>query len=122
MKMAGNTKLIGFGPGSTIELQRWGEKVQVKLELESIKALRAACYDQLPKKPPERLGSMEDFDVFYDESVGRVTLSLSPDMAKKISDVMAPLDILMSAVAKELAVAHQAHLDYINVDEPGVPK
>ena len=131
--MASNTKFLGFGPHGVVQLERWGQKADARLPTEAIKELRRICYEVLPKQPPERMGGLhpDEFAASYDESMGRVHLSLSPDMAFKMAsfltvacnDMPAVPDVLeIREWAAELIRCHQAHRDYLDLDEPGVRK
>jgi hypothetical protein len=128
--MSGNTKLIGFGSGGIVELQRWGAKVQVKLEHEAVKALRAACYEQLPKQPPQRMGDIhaEDFSSFYDETTGRVQASMAPGIADVLAKLLRAGAVnsekynadIAEECANQLDARCREHLDYLDLNEPGV--
>ena len=130
--MAGNTKLRGFGQASTIELERWGVRISIKLPYEAIKELRRACHELLPLKPPERTGSLhpDEFTSTYDESVGRVRMEVAPVVAKQLAELLrhGAQDVkkenadLAENCAQELDLCYQAHLDYLDIEEPGVEK
>lgn len=127
--MAGNTKLTGFLDNHRVQLERWGTKIAVALDEASVEALRKACFNELPKKPDRRPPThFADFMCDYNQDLGRVQLSLNPEVAGYLADL---LDVLVkndvSAMEKvrpwvdKLRAATQAHSDYHDgKDEPGV--
>jgi hypothetical protein len=96
--MAGNTKLVGFGVSDletneegfvakgltgAIHLERWGEKVEVPISPESLKAIRFSCYEQLPMRPPPKV-HMLGLQVGFDPTMGMIALGISSDDAEKV--------------------------------------
>jgi hypothetical protein len=127
MTMAGNTKLMGFGTDGTVELQRWGGRAPVELPPVAIEALRKACYEILPKNPPQRVEDKSpDFEARYSEDTGLVCVSMRPHIALLISKVLEGVDqdgeydSMFAVWVDKLATCFKAHQDYIGVDEPGV--
>jgi len=133
--MAGNTKLVGFGPRKkgvpgVIHLSRWDGRTTVTVSEESLESLREACYKDLPQQPQQgKRDDLDDFRVQYDESVGRIHMDMVPMHAEALSlllqdclenDVPLNHEILGSWI-HSLKDAIQAHEDYHNKNgEPGI--
>ena len=120
--MAGNTKLTGFGADGMVVLERWGGEAHVEVSKDSLKALRQACHQGLPKKPPPHLA--RSLDANYNYQTGDVNIRLH---ASQASELILELNEagLSSSVAAELVplLEHsvEAHTTYMNAeDEPGV--
>lgn len=119
--MAGNTKLTGFLPDNGIQIERWGKKAQIILSEESIQSLRSGCYE-LPTRPPQQ-NSWTSFQVKYDEMLGRVMVGMSPASAEMLADLLESLSAEKPEVRcwiTDLREGVQAHIDYHNMNEPGV--
>ena len=126
--MAGNTKLIGFGVDNKVTLARWGEEKKVEISSESWKSLQSACANDLPRKPPtqEKGKWKDDFNAQYDEHVGRVRVDVSVQAAGVLVDKLSffkdtEVAEQLEPWVRALRDAIQAHKDYHNTDEPGVP-
>lgn len=133
--MAGNTRLVGFGPSKAeksgvIYLERWGGKATTLISEESLTNLRQACYEVLPKQPQQgKRDDLPDFNVHYDESVGRVVVDMDPETTQYLAQVLGG-DVEEGLLIKgdevrawvhSLKEAVQAHQDYHDVKgEPGV--
>ena len=116
--MAGNTKLIGFGIKGMVTLARWGGEANVELSEESITALRQACHEGLPLKPPPQPVTSGTW-VDYDENQGAVRLRMEPAAALQLSKLLEQ-NADYAELAKKLAGAHKEHLAYHDTKEPGV--
>jgi hypothetical protein len=115
--MAGNTKFIGFSPDGMVQLERWGGKAMIEISKESLNALRAACYNGLPKNPPAQLHSTGTH-VEYDEERGRVEILLDPEKALQLANAIEGWDLNL---ASDLKFAYEAHLNFHDTSkEPGV--
>jgi len=134
--MAGNTKLIGFGariPGKpgVLHLMRWNGKASVTISEESLEKIRDACYNELPQKPQQGArDDLDNFNVQYNESVGRVFVDMDPDTALELANIIGEwIDRAPNSKGAEeqsgswvhsLGEAVQAHRDYHDRNEPGV--
>lgn len=126
--MAGNTKLMGFGLDSTVQLERWGGKAMVKLDPMATAALRDACTHELPKKPPD--APARDLNVLYSERFGRVEVEVSPADAAILVSVLDRVlaqnltestGNLVRELREGLHYGVAAHEHYISQqDEPGL--
>ena len=115
--MAGNTKFMGFGNQGMVTLARWGGEALVEVSSESLDALRKACYEGLPKKPPVQV-TVANTKVEYDERQGRVEVRMLPERALELADLVEEKD---PNLATELRFAHQEHVDFLDTSkEPGV--
>jgi hypothetical protein len=125
--MAGNTKLVGFLNDNRVQLERWGVRTIVPLDGSSVESLRAACINDLPRRPVQPSAENNDFRAAYDSALGRISIVLSVDAAAYLSDL---LDVLVKdnvqAMTKvrpwveALHAAVQAHKDFHTYeDEPG---
>jgi len=126
--MAGNTKLMGFSSiiENSVQLERWGEKADVPISVSSLRALRHACFNDLPKKPPES-SNWPDFKTRYGEDVGRVTISMNIETTEILIAALGGVitehsEELMRELREELKLRHIEHMNYISTyGEPGVP-
>lgn len=129
--MSGNTKLLGFGAQDEITLERWGKTASAKLDPAAIHVLRHLCHSELPKKPPER--QSKEY-CGYDFGEGNVEITLPPEKAKILADILQTLadstgivpeekleSDLLNNLPGEIYLSLQEHEAYINTaDEPGV--
>ena len=133
--MAGNTKLVGFGPRvegkpGIIHLARWNGEATVPISEESLENIRSACYNDLPKQPQQgKRDDLSNFRVHYDESVGRVHVDTSPQIAETLALLFedcikndVPLNHgMLREWVHSLKDAAQAHESYHNLQgEPGI--
>lgn len=123
--MSGNTKLLGFGTGNKITLQRWGKDCQVVVSQESWMRLNHACVVKLPaepKKQPDR--SKETFVASYDEATGRVRIDLdlasARDLYALLDSADPPNEEMLQEWTDAIDGAIRAHHDYHDLREPGV--
>ena len=117
--MAGNTKFMGFGIKGMVTLARWGGEAHVELSQESVEALRQACHDGLPMKPPVQL-STAGTKVDYDEETGVVVVRLDPEKALELGNLLEE-SIKDVALAIDLKNAHKEHVAFNDVSkEPGI--
>lgn len=86
--MAGNTKFLGFGADNEITLERWGKKATAKVPPAAVEALREMCFSMLPKSPPHQTPK---FYAEYNYATGAVEVSLPPDRAKDLADILQSL-------------------------------
>lgn len=115
--MSGNTKFMGFGIDGMVTLARWGDEANVELSDESIEALRQACFQGLPKKPPTQAHSAKTA-VNYDEETGAVFVRLTPEEALKLGT---SLQLVDNSLAADLKGAYEDHIAYHDTSkEPGV--
>jgi hypothetical protein len=115
--MAGNTKFMGFGIKGMVTLARWGGEAHVEVSSDSLEALRKACYDGLPKKPPVQV-TIANTQVEYDDRQGRVEIRMLPERALELAEIIEEKD---PNLASELRLAHQEHVEYLDTSkEPGV--
>jgi hypothetical protein len=84
--MAGNTKLRGLGADNTIELERWGVRVKVPLDGQSMRSLRKALYEELPVKPSPKERKEE---ISYDAITGKIQMTLDPEAAQFLCELVA---------------------------------
>jgi len=123
--MSGNTKFLGFTNDGKILLERWGGKEAVEVSKESLKVLRAACFEALPKKPEQKKDSDVGFSVNYNERVGLITMNMSPAAARELACFLtlavSGKGALSEAWVRPIMDAVDAHEKYVSPDEPGVP-
>ena len=115
---------------NTVQFSRWGGEATVSLPAVSIRELRRVCHELLPKSPPETSKHTGRWDSTYDESTGMVNAQMSPVVAKQLSELLLAGSVnakaenaaLAEFAATDLEAGYQAHLDYIDTDEPGVDR
>lgn len=84
--MTGNTKLIGFGGDGSVTLERWGQKVSVVLDGNSIQALKDVCYGKLPTQiPPAEFGGIRGV---YDTNCHSIDIKMDPLWALKLMEFL----------------------------------
>lgn len=126
--MAKNTKLLGFGSGNTVTLERWGEKVTEAMPGPAIEVLRKMCFEQLPKRPKEQRPFS---NISYDEGSGTIRVELTSEEAGRLQGLIE--DSVQDGDGRDtelaqlddwhagLAVALEDHARYHDTrDEPGV--
>lgn len=134
--MAGNTKLLGFGPDFKnpgkyiLKLARWGGEAILEVEKDLVAELGRVCRDVLPTKPAQSEYLGKEFKAEYDPTYGTVNLTMSVQVAEKVAEMLnyyaadhmgvKCVDSVM-AYSGSLHECVQAHRDYLNATgEPGV--
>jgi len=134
--MAGNTKLMGFGPDFkrpgkyVLKLARWGGEAILEVEKELVAELGRVCREVLPSKPAQSEYLGKDFQAVYDPNFGCVNVKMNMETTEKIAEILNYyaadhtgvkfVDAIM-AYSTNLHECVQAHRDYLNATgEPGV--
>ncbi len=119
--MAGNTKLIGFTPSGDVQLERWGEVATVVVSQDSLRSLREACFDDLPKRPPRREEHLSGVAVSYSKQLGIINMEMAPDQATELMGILTTCEVKpFPTVVARLEKCVKEHLDYTDIGEPGV--
>jgi hypothetical protein len=134
--MAGNTKLLGFGPDFNhpgkyiLKLARWGGEAIIEVEKGLVVELGRVCREVLPTKPRQSENLGKDFDAHYDPTYGIVGVKMSVPVAEKVAEMLNYYscdhqgvkfveDVMAYSTALHECV--QDHRDYLNATgEPGV--
>jgi hypothetical protein len=126
--MSGNTKLLGFLPNNQVQLERWGVKASVDICNDCTTQLKELCIS-LPKKPNQKISpSKMEFKSEYEDSSGRILVSMTPDCTRYLADL---LDVLVKSDVRamdkvrpwveDLEKSIAEHTLYHDTSEPGVP-
>ena len=129
--MARNTKFLGFSGDNNITLERWGGKATIALSKESIGALRAACYSELPKEPQRRRIGLDNSypSTHYNDELDHIAVAMPPKYVEELLSILEPLarEELARGGNKlgfwlsDLSEALDLRKEYLNTeDEPGL--
>ena len=80
--MAGNTRLRGFVSSTSVQLERWGGIETVDMPEPAVSALRAACYEKLPKQPPDKRSGWDRAK--YNETTGSAEIWMGMETVDKV--------------------------------------
>ena len=122
--MAGNTKLLGFSPDGKVQLERWGGKASVSISADSLDALRRVCSTELPMVS-DMTHRLSDVTVGYSGQFGRVSIEMTPALARELASSLGDDDHGLSEDLREMVPllykAAKDHEEYISAhDEPGL--